>query len=142
MAKEPYNLFRTAGSTLPGGDQYDDLMVILKAIVQRYGNAHGELHVPQDLLMYVDRDEALNAEDRFNHVTGTNELVFSITRMNPKDRPADIPEGDVSEEVSKYEEIGRKLGKGCGVLLWIIVIFSFLYLCFHIMSWFVAGVTS
>lgn len=92
--------------------------------------------------MYVDRDEALNAEDRFNHVTGTNELVFSITRMNPKDRPSDIPEGDVSEEVGKYEEIGRKLGKGCGVLLWIIVIFSFLYLCFHIMSWFVAGVTS
>lgn len=141
MAKEPYNIFRTAGSQMPGGSQYDDMMVVLKAIVKEYGNEQGELHIPEELLMYVDRDEALHIDDRFNTVSGFNEYVISLTGAT---RPTPGPERpiQVKDEGFDYEELGRKIGFGCGIFFAVVVAFTFLYLCFHVISWIVAGVTS
>jgi hypothetical protein len=122
MPKEPYNLFATPGSTLPGGTAYEDLLVIIKAIVADNG---GTLEVSEKNLMYVDRDEMLRVDDVF--IDGHNRKIFSIQM---KDRNQ-TTEGCVTHEVSEPEEQERRIplwAKFIAALIWSLVIFTLIML--------------
>ena len=101
--KEPYNLFADAGSTLPGGTMYEDLLVILKAVILDNG---GTLEVSQANLMYVDRDEMLRVDDVF--VDGQIRKVFSIQTKERNQNPegcvthSDPNEDDAAEKTLMY----------------------------------------
>jgi hypothetical protein len=128
MPKEPYNLFSDAGSTLPGGTVYEDLVVILKAFIQQSG---GRVDINEHLLMYVDRDESVRVDDVWKD--GVNHKVFSIETKLPNQNPeGHIPSSvdDPEEDVIKSWEF--KVGRGCGTVIAFFVLFAFFYLVFQI----------
>ena len=122
--KEPYNLFADAGSTLPGGTMYEDLLVILKAVILDNG---GTLEVSQANLMYVDRDEMLRVDDVF--VDGQIRKVFSI---QTKERNQN-PEGCVKhEDLDDEPEHTPLFVKIAGTLIWVAVIFTSLFILWQL----------
>ena len=122
--KEPYNLFADAGSTLPGGTMYEDLLVILKAVILDNG---GTLEVSQANLMYVDRDEMLRVDDVF--VDGQIRKVFSI---QTKERNQN-PEGCVKhEDLDDEPEHTPLFVKIAGTLIWVAVIFTALFILWQL----------
>ena len=126
MPREPYNLFSDAGSTLPGGSAYDDLLVILKAVIQDCG---GRLDIPEDLVMYIDREETLRVDDAF--FDGKNHKIFTIERTLANQNP----EGQVRHEVedeTKVVEWSVRVGRGCGTIIAFITLFAFAFLVFQV----------
>lgn len=125
MPKEPYNLFAGAGSRLAGGDQYEDLLVILKAII---ADAGGSLEVSQKNLMFIDKDEMLRVDDVF--LDGQMRKVFSI-QMKERNQN---PEGCVTHGGADMDDPSTeyKVGKGCGTVIAILVLFAFIYLVWQI----------
>ena len=124
MSKEPYNLFAGAGSRIPGGDQYEDLLVILKAII---ADAGGSLEVSQKNLMFIDKDEMLRVDDVF--LDGQMRKVFSI-QMKERNQN---PEGCVTHaEADETVAAEYRVGKGCGTVIAIITLFAFVYLVWQI----------
>lgn len=124
MSKEPYNLFAGAGSRIPGGDQYEDLLVILKAII---ADAGGTLEVSQANLMYVDRDEMLRVDDVF--LDGQMRKVFSIQTKERNQNPEGCVTHADAEENTSAE---YRVGKGCGTVIAILVSFAFVYLVWQL----------
>lgn len=133
MSKEPYNPFQDAGSPLASGSQMDDLLVTLKAIINRYGDSNGELMILKEDLMYVDPLEGIQVDEFFDEEFGASYVVLSLTHVEPP-----VDQLDPNDERSMI----YKIGYGCGGMLWVVVILSVLYLIFHIISWIVAGATS
>lgn len=121
MPKEPYNLFSDAGSTLPGGSAYEDLLVILKGAIVDSG---GQLEIPEELLMYVDRDESIRVHDAF--IDGKNRKIFSIERKQPNQNPeGHIPNDNPNEVVEK--SVGCTV-QGIALFFWLVVVFAVVYL--------------
>jgi len=119
MPKEPYNLFSNAGSTLPGGGAYEDLLVILKAAIQ---DAGGSLEISEEHLMHVDRDEAIRVDDVF--LDGRNRKVFSIQTKLPNQNP----EGHIRHEQPEPQEelpLGAKI---IASLLWVLIVVAVIFL--------------
>lgn len=126
MPREPYNLFSDAGSTLPGGSAYDDLLVILKAVIQDCG---GRLDIPEELVMYIDREETLRVDDAF--VDGKNHKVFTIERTLANQNP----EGQVrhaDDEEKTVVEWSVRIGRGCGVIFALITLFAAAFLVWQV----------
>jgi hypothetical protein len=119
--KEPYNLFADAGSTLPGGTMYEDLLVILKAVILDNG---GTLEVSQANLMYVDRDEMLRVDDVF--IDGQIRKVFSIQTKERNQNPEGcVKHEDLDDAPTKNTPLGVKIA---AALIWFSVIFAALFL--------------
>lgn len=126
MPQEPYNLFANAGSTLPGGSAYEDLLVVLKAVVKQNG---GTMEINEHLLMYVDRDEAIRVDDVWKD--GSNHKVFSIeTKQRNQNPEGHIAHGGADPEDPSIQEFtfSYQVGRGCGMMIALVVLLSFLYL--------------
>jgi hypothetical protein len=127
MGKEPYNLFADAGSTLPGGSAYDDLLVILKAIVVQSG---GRIVVDEINLMYVDKDEVLRVHEDFSD--GTRRKVFTVDQKHLNQNPeGHIPHSDDAGNNKNEQTLGYKLGRFAGI----VVVYSFVALLLLAVSW-------
>lgn len=144
MSKEPYNMFRQAGERTTAGVQYEDMLVMLKALVEFYGTGTPRsLRVPQELLMYIDRDEALHIDQTFNPRTGENEYVLSIeTKGRTSMAKIEPPEVEEEPEVNETLLFSMRVGRGCAVAIAVVVLLTALYIIFHIISWIVAGMVS
>lgn len=130
MPKEPYNLFAGVGSTLPGGTAYEDLLVILKAVVIDSG---GMLEIDEEYLMFVDRDEMLRVDDLF--IDGRNRKVFSIQTKERNQNPEGCVTHETTPEPDENQSRIYRFGRLCGFLITLVVLFSFLYLVGQITRW-------
>ncbi len=123
MPKEPYNLFAGAGSRLAGGDQYEDLLVILKAII---ADAGGSLEVSQKNLMFIDKDEMLRVDDVF--LDGQMRKVFSIQTKERNQNPEGcVTHGEVVDDAPPPLVV-----RIIGTAIWLCVIFAVVFLVWQL----------
>ena len=126
--KEPYNLFADAGSTLPGGTMYEDLLVILKAVILDNG---GTLEVSQANLMYVDRDEMLRVDDVF--VDGQIRKVFSIQTKERNQNPEGcVTHSDPNEDDAAEKPLMYRVGYTAGMIIMYVVFAAFIVLVWQL----------
>lgn len=128
MPKEPYNLFSNSNSTLPGGTAYDDMLVVVKGMI--HASPGGRVVIPEELLMYVDKDEALIAHDEF--IDGVNHKVFTIVIKERNQSHVGQLRHTENEEVSdETPRWARTIGIGISLM----IMAAFWYLLFQVIRW-------